>query len=85
VLFFYFVPDTTRDLFILYNMYNIVAKHFSITMAPVQSRSGPLVQLLISSYVERLCVPIKGIFLSRFVLKGIAETSRDFLRYAIFT
>jgi hypothetical protein len=36
VLFFYFVPDTTRDVYV-YNMHNIVEKHFSINIAPLQS------------------------------------------------
>jgi hypothetical protein len=35
VLFFYFVPDTTRD-----NMHNIVEIHFNISVVPVRSRVG---------------------------------------------
>jgi hypothetical protein len=31
VLFFCFAPDTTRDFYV-YNMYNIVEEHFSISI-----------------------------------------------------
>jgi hypothetical protein len=34
VLFFYFVPDTTRDLYV-YNIHNVVKKHFKFSIAHV--------------------------------------------------
>jgi hypothetical protein len=73
-LFFYFVPDTARYLYV-YNMHNIEQKHISINIAPVRSRGGSLSSSL-SDYSPLLDIGLSYFSPSRSILGYSHPASR---------